>query len=28
MQGGFFLVQEGELELFGHHNTLHRDHRP
>jgi hypothetical protein len=22
MQGGFFLVQEGELELFGHHNTF------
>lgn len=22
MEGGFFLVQEGELELFGHHNTF------
>lgn len=22
MLGGFFLIQEGELELFGHHNTF------
>jgi len=22
MDGGFFLIQEGQLELFGHHNTF------
>ncbi|MGH2381558.1 MAG: hypothetical protein ACRDG7_10105 [Candidatus Limnocylindria bacterium] len=22
MEGGFFLVQDGELELYGHHNTF------
>jgi hypothetical protein len=22
MQGGFFLIQEGELTLYGHHNTF------
>ncbi|HCT77997.1 MAG TPA: hypothetical protein DGG94_19100 [Micromonosporaceae bacterium] len=22
MDGGFFLAQEGELELYGHHNTF------
>jgi len=22
LPGGFFLVQEGELDLFGHHNTF------